>query len=174
MKPRRSVETSGPSGAASGRSIPVRLVRTFAGALAWGLLMVLCAVVSLWLRNRLETLHLGKICAVFFAGGVLAWPVALGFAHILRGRRSEARFAAAFVLLAVGTIGSTAFVFAMEYRLFYAQWHQPFGTRVWMFQFFFTSLGAVYQFAVMGLGLYLPAGLPVLTAASLWLAQAPR
>jgi hypothetical protein len=59
----------------------------------------------------------------------------------------------------------------MDYRLFYAQWHRPFGTRIWAYQFIFTSAGAVYQFLVMGLRLYLPVGLPILAGTSLWLAR---
>lgn len=150
-------------------------VRLALGAVLWGIAMLLCALVSLYLRNRLETLHLGKIAAIYFAGGLLAWPLVVALTRLAaRGRRTETRFAAAFALLAFGTITMTAFLFAMDYRVFYAQWHQPFGTRIWMFQFLFTSLGASYQFAVMGLGLYLPAGLPVLAGASLWLARAAR
>ena len=160
-----------PGASSFGRAV----ARVILGAVAWGMLMMLCAVISLYLRNRLETLHLGKIAAIFFAGGVLAWPLVLALTRLLTRRRgSETRFAAAFALLSLGTIAMTAFLFAMDYRLFYAQWHQPFGTRTWMFQFLFTALGASYQFTVMGLGLYLPAGLPVLAGASLWLARTAR
>ena len=48
----------------------------------------------------------------------------------------------------------TAFLFAMDYRLFYSRWHAPFGTIVWAFQFVFTSASAVYQFAVLGMRLF--------------------
>lgn len=144
----------------------------FGGSVAWGLLMAACAFVSLAMQGRAQTVHLEKILLIFFAGGLLAWIVVLPMARLLTRRRSaETRFAAHFALLSLGTIAATAFLFAMDYRLFYAQWHQPFGTRIWAYQFVFTSAGAVYQFLVMGLRLYLPVGLPVLAGASLWLAR---
>lgn len=145
------------------------------GAVGWGLLMAACALVSLLLHERWQTFHLAKLLALYFCGGVAAWPIVLPLARWLTRRHAaETRFAAHFVLLGVGTIAMTAFLFAMQYRLFYAQWHQPFGTRIWVYQFVFTSAGAVYQFAVMGLSLYLPVGLPLLAGASLWLAKTMR
>ncbi|AOF90271.1 hypothetical protein [Sinorhizobium sp. RAC02] len=142
------------------------------GSVAWGLLMAACAFVSLAMQGRAQTFHLAMILLIFFAGGVLAWIVVLPMARLLTRRRSaETRFAAHFALLSLGTVVATAFLFAMDYRLFYAQWHQPFGTRIWAYQFVFTSAGAVYQFLVMGLRLYLPVGLPILAGASLWLAR---
>jgi hypothetical protein len=144
----------------------------FGGSVAWGLLMAACAFVSLVMQGRAETFHVDKILLIFFAGGLLAWIVVLPMARLLTRRRSaETRFAAHFALLSLGTIAATAFLFAMDYRLFYAQWHQPFGTRIWAYQFVFTSAGAAYQFLVMGLRLYLPVGLPILAGASLWLAR---
>ncbi len=145
------------------------------GAVVWGLLMAASALVSLYVRNRLETAHLGQLLALYLAGGVLAWPFVVFTARLVsRNARLETRFAACLVLLAVGTIAMTAFLFAMDYRLFYSQWHQPLLTKTGMRQVFGTSASAVYQFAVMGLGLYLPVGLPLLAAVSLWLAKAMR
>jgi len=146
------------------------------GAVVWGLLMAACALASLFMHERWQTFHLQKLLLLYFAGGAVAWPVALTLARWLTRRHAaaETRFAAHFVLLGVGTIAMTAAVFALQYRLFYAQWHQPFGTRIWAYQFVFTAAGAVYQFAVMGLSLYLPVGLPVLAGASLWLAKTIR
>lgn len=141
------------------------------GAFAWGLVMTACAFVSLHMEGRDANFHLEKLLLIYFAGGLFAWPIALPLARLLTRRRgTESRFSAHFVLLSLGTIATTAFFFAMEYRLFYARWHQPFGTRIWVYQFVFTSIGAAYQFLVMGLRLYLPVGLPLLAGASLWLA----
>ena len=146
------------------------------GALAWGASMTACAYLSLVLEGRAGSFHLAKLLLIYFAGGLFAWPLALAAARLVTRRRSvETRFAAHFVLLSLGTIGMTALLFALDYRSFYAQWHQPFGTRIWLFQFAFTTAGAVYQFLVMGLRLYLPVGLPLLAGVSLWLAHAmPR
>ncbi|MFD1326571.1 hypothetical protein [Mycoplana ramosa] len=163
-----------PNGA---NTIPIfpPLTRLLAGAVGWGALMSLSAIVSLYRRNHLETLHLMELAVLFFAGGLLAWPFIVPTARLLsRYGRVETRFAACFVLLALGTIAMTAFLFAMDYRLFYAQWHHPILSRMGIRQFVGTSASGVYQFAVMGLGLYLPAGLPVLAGVSLWLAKAMR
>jgi hypothetical protein len=142
------------------------------GALCWGVAMAMCAYISLLTHDRLPSFHLRQLLVIYCAGGTVAWPILLPMARFLSRRRGiEARFAAHFVLLSVGTVAITALAFALDYRLFYAQWHEPFGTVVWAFQFAFTTAGAVYQFLVMGLGLYLPVGLPVLAGASLWLAR---
>lgn len=134
--------------------------------------MALSALVALYLRNRLETFNLSLILGIFFAGGAVAWPLALFFSRLAAtGRTADARFAAAFLSLTVCTVLGTAFLFAMQYRIFYAQWHAPFGTVTWAFQFVFTTAGAFYQFAVMGLGLFLPLGLAALLAMALWLVR---
>lgn len=145
------------------------------GALGWGALMAAGAFVSLTLQGRAENFQLLRILAIYFAGGAAAWPIALPLARALtRSRPLETRFAAHFALLSCGTIAVTAFFFALDYRLFYAQWHHPPGTRIWLYQFVFTIAGAVYQFLVMGLSLYLPVGLPVVAGASLWLSRSKR
>lgn len=169
-----------PASATAGRNAPPghgivpvlpSLALCLGGALAWGVLMTACAFLSLQMEGRAANFHLAKLLLIYFAGGLFAWPIALPLARLLTRRRSvETRFAAHFVLLSLGTVFLTAFFFAMDYRLFYARWHQPFGTRIWAYQFVFTSVGATYQFLVMGLRLYLPVGLPVLAGASLWLA----
>lgn len=154
-------------------SLPT-LRETLVGAPIWGLVMALSALVALYLRNGAETSHLNSILLLFFAGGLVSWPFALllgRFGAIGRGR--ETRFAAFFLCLTVCTIAATAFIFAMDYRIFYARWHAPFGSRTWAYQFTFTSASAVYQFVVMGIRLYLPLGFAALGLASLWLAARP-
>ena len=170
--------TAGRDAPFGGTRVPIfpSLALCLGGAVAWGLLMAACAFLSLHMEGRDANFHLEKLLLIYFAGGFCAWVIAVPFARLLtRKRGTETRFAAHFALLSLGTVALTAFFFAMDYRLFYARWHQPFGTRVWAFQFVFTSAGAVYQFLVMGLRLYLPVGLPILAGASLWLARAmPR
>lgn len=147
------------------------LARHVAGAVCWGLAMTGCAFASLVLEGRWQTFHLGELMLVYFSGGFGAWLLALPVARLLTRRHGiETRFAGHFALLGLGTVAVTAFVFALDYRVFYARWHQPFGTRIWAYQFAFTIAGAAYQFLVMGLRLYLPAGLPLLAGVSLWLA----
>ncbi|MCV9960527.1 hypothetical protein OIU34_01345 [Pararhizobium sp. BT-229] len=146
----------------------------FFGGPLWGLMMAISALVALYLRNGAETSHLFGILVLFFCGGLVSWPCALflaRFGAMDRGR--ETRFAAFFVCLTICTIAGTAFLFAMDYRLFYTRWHAPFGTRTWAYQFTFTSASAVYQFVVMGIRLYLPLGFAALGLTSLWLACRP-
>jgi hypothetical protein len=147
----------------------------FGGALFWGLQMLVSALISLYMRNGLQTSHLLDLAILYFAGGLLAWPFLLPSARFFaHGRPVETRFAAFFLALTTGTILMTAFLFAMDYRIFYSQWHAPFMSRIWMFQFVFTGASAVYQFCVLGLGLFLPAGLVCLVATSLCLAKRMR
>lgn len=142
------------------------------GAPAWGAAMAFSALAGLFLRFRLETSHLPALLLLYFAGGLVAWIVALPLARPFMGHRLvERRFAAMFLALTVATVLVTAGFFALDYRSFYAQWHAPFGTRVWAFQFVFTSASAAYQFLVLGLRLYLPFGLMLLVGASLYLAK---
>jgi hypothetical protein len=73
--------------------------------------------------------------------------------------------------LATVTIGLTALAYAIQYRLYYSEWHDdPFTIR-WIFEVGFTTLAAMYQFAVMGMSLFLPLGLVALLAAGLWFAR---
>ena len=142
------------------------------GAPIWGAMMALSALAALYLRNGAETSHFYSILLLFFLGGLIAWPFALVLGRFFaQGRASETRFAAFFLCLTVCTIAATAFLFALDYRSFYARWHAPAGTLTWLYQFGFTSAGAVYQFIVMGIRLYLPVGFAVLAAASFWLAR---
>ena len=146
-----------------------------AGAPLWGAAMALSALTGLYLRLRLETGHLPMVLALFFAGGLLGWAVALPLLRsLIRRWSTERRFAAVLLVLTCATIFATAGLFALQYRIFYAQWHAAFGSRIWVYQFVFTTAGAVYQFLVMGLRLYLPVGLVLLMAASLFLARRMR
>lgn len=141
----------------------------------WGLAMSLCALASLFLYGRAGTGHSVSVLTLYFFGGMLAFPISVFLSRALAfGRRAETRFAGTFLCLTLLTIGMTAFLFAMQYRLFFARWHAPFATRIWFYQFAFTSAGAVYQFIVMGVRLYMPIGLPALLGMSLWLTRERR
>lgn len=141
----------------------------------WGALMALSALTALYLRNGAETSHIYGILALYFRGGLFAWPIAIVISNACAlGRAAETRFAAYFLALTLCTIALTAVLFALHYRSFYARWHAPPGTRIWFYQFAFTSAGAIYQFVVMGVRLFLPVGFLCLGAASLWLAWRSR
>ncbi len=147
----------------------------FAGALVWGALMAATLAVSLYGIGRPASGHAPALFGIYFAGGALGWLLALPLIRFFSfRRRPETRFAAALLFLSCGTMGATALLFALQYRMFYAQWHAPFGTVIWAFQFVFTSASAVYQFTALGSRHYLPLGVALLVAASLWLARRNR
>jgi hypothetical protein len=147
----------------------------FAGAVLWGTQMLASAMAALCFRNGMETAHLRDLALLYFTGGLLAWPFILPLGRFLAHRRSpETRFAAFFLTLAAGTILMTAFLFAMDYRVFYSAWHASFGSLTWVFQFVFTGASAVYQFAVLGIRLFLPLGLLCLFGTSVALAKRMR
>lgn len=150
-------------------------LKLLGGSICWGAAMSASALATLYLRNGLLTSHLTALTLVYFFGGMLAWPIGVPLARQFAGHRPpSARFAVFFLVLLLGTATMTAFLFAMDYRWFYARWHASFGSLVWVFQLLFTGASAVYQFAVLGLSLFLPFGLLCLTVVSAYLARQMR
>lgn len=142
------------------------------GSLGWGLAMAASAALTLRLRTDWQSAELGQVLLLYFFSAVIAFLPALLLGRIIGyGRPFGARFAANFLTLAILTVGLTALLFALDYRTYYAQWHGHDLSLLWAFQFVFTVLAAVYQFAVVGLGLYLPLGGLALLAASFMLAK---
>ncbi|MGJ8570777.1 MAG: hypothetical protein ACSHXI_08760 [Hoeflea sp.] len=139
------------------------------GAIAWGAAMAISAQAWLWLSVAALTSHYWSLNAIAFAGAALAWPFSLAaFRFIAFQRARETAFAAAFICLTIFTIGITSAIFAVIFRSYYAQWHgEPF-TKLWLVQLVFTIASALYQFAVLGIRLYLPLGVLFLFGAS-WL-----
>ena len=139
------------------------------GATAWGAAMAISAQAWLWLSVAALTSHYWSLTAMAFFGAAIAWPFALAAFRFLAFRRArEAAFAAAFICLTVFTIAVTSVIFAAILRTYYAQWHgEPF-TKLWVAQLVFTTASALYQFAVLGIRLYLPLGVIFLFGAS-WL-----
>jgi len=163
------------SATARTRSVASYCLEVFRGAIGWGMAMSASALTALYLRNGLLTSHVTALTLVYFFGGALSWPILVPLARrFTRYRPTSARFAAFFLVLAIGTAAMTAFLFAMDYRWFYSRWHAPFGSLIWTFQFLFTGASAIYQFAVLGLTLFLPLGLLCLIAVSAYLARQVR
>jgi hypothetical protein len=151
------------------------LAGLFAGALAWAVAMDAAALLGIYLRNRLETPHLATLLLIFFLGACPGWITAVVLCRVTFPRLKRVpRPAAAFLLLTGATVAWTAIAFAMQYRLFYSQWHDPPTTVRGIYQFTFTTAAAVYQFLVLGTPLYLPAGILCLAAASLLIARRKR
>ncbi len=145
------------------------------GAVLWAVAMAASGAISVWRLDWQDEAALARVALLFFLGGVLAYPPAVLAARVLtRDRPPETRFSAMLVGLAAGTIGATALLFGLFYRVYYSHWHGEAFTIVWIFQFAFTVAAAVYHFLVLGLRMYLPVGLPALFAFSLWQARCRR
>ncbi len=134
--------------------------------------MALSAQAALWISIAGQTGHFWALSALCFSGGVIAWPFALFAVRLtVPDRSAEVVFGAALVFLSVSTISVTAGIFAILYRAYYAQWHGDPFTWLWVIQFVFTTASALYQFAVIGLRLYLPVGFIFLLLAAFLLAR---
>ncbi|WP_187971848.1 hypothetical protein [Aquibium microcysteis] len=158
-----------------GRRTRIRpALRLLAGSIAWSLAIVASCAASLLARAWQNADAQAAVILLFWFGALLAYAPAVLLADRFGGHRAETRFAAAMVLLAGATIGITAFLFGLWYRLYYAHWHEPALTIGWIFQFIFTVAAACYHFLVLGLRMYLPVGLPALLAFSLVLARTRR
>ncbi len=153
----------------------LRISRLLIGSIAWGGIMSASAAVAVWQRGWQNETAILSVAALFALGGLVSYlPAILAAGFVSRRSRSDTRFAAFLVTLAVATIGATALLFAMHYRLYYSSWHEPALTIGWIFQFVFTSAVAIYHFAVLGVRMFLPIGLPALLAVSLWRAVGAR
>lgn len=130
------------------------------------------AQATLWMAIGAETFNYWKVAALCLFGGAAAWPLSLYFIRFCAlGRSAEVWFSAAILFLSTGTIAVTGILFALDYRIFYAQWHALPLSKLWLIQFVFTTLAALYQFAVIGLRLYLPVGAIALVVTALFLAR---
>lgn len=145
------------------------------GGVVWALAMAATASLGLYGEGWQNVEKARAVLVIYMAGAFVSFPLALwGATFASLGRSREVAFAAAFLALATLTIGITAAVYALDYRHYYVQWHADPFTAPWTLQFVFTVGGALYQFAVLGLRLYVPLGLAALFAASLWFALRAR
>ncbi|WEX11659.1 hypothetical protein [Chelativorans sp. AA-79] len=169
-----------PAIAGPGRLLGGRLRRAVpspraasAGAFLWSVLMAGGAYwgVAHWANPS----HILTVLLIYAAGAAAAFPLAMFMTEAVAGEKMPTqRFASAFLLLALTTVGVTALLFAVIYRAYYAHWHEEAFSPVWVLQFAGTVLSAFYQFAVLGLRLYFPYGLIGLFAVSLWFAVRAR
>ncbi|MGX5800119.1 hypothetical protein ACWGS9_02620 [Bradyrhizobium sp. Arg314] len=145
------------------------------GTLLWGMAMGASALTNLLLAAWETPDRVRFVALPYVLGSVLAFPVGLTLARLVsRDRHWETAFAAAFVSLLAMTLAFTGGLFALQYRSCYAEWHAPAFTPTWAFEFAFTMLTALYQFAVLGVRLYFPLGFAALVAASIWFARQRR
>jgi len=145
------------------------------GATIWGVCMGASAALRLTFEGWQTTESVREVVLLYAAGGAVGFVPGFMAAALLAGRRGpETRFAAFAVAMLFATIGFTTTIYAFQYRIYYAQWHDPVFTITWIIQFVFTTGGAVFQFVVTGMRLYFPIGFVALLAASLWFALRRR
>lgn len=145
------------------------------GAVMWGAAMAAGAYANLLLGAWATPAKLQFVAVLFAVGGALAFPLGLFLARFLsEGRRAEASFAAALLCFAAATVAVTAALYALQYRSYYSAWHAEAFSVTWIFQLVFTTLAALYQFAVLGVRLFFPFGFVALFAAAFWFARRPR
>jgi hypothetical protein len=149
------------------KSTPTRGAQSILQSFAWALAMMASAALNLYLLDRSVEKNTQLLVLFFGLGAFIAFPIAkmsLRFVP-LRWREGQ-RFAFTFLTLLFLTIGVTAFIFGLHFRIYFAQWHDDSLSVRLVFETVFTILSAVYQFFVLGLRLYLPFGLIALLGAS--------
>lgn len=145
------------------------------GSVLWAFAMAASALISISSLDWETGEKVRQVAMVFALGGALSFPAGLFAARFMAlGRSRETAIAAAFLGFGLTTVAITGLVFAFDYRAYYAEWHSDVGSYVWFLQFTYTTLGALYQFAVLGLRLLFPVGFLALLAVSVWFARLPR
>ncbi len=145
------------------------------GSLAWALAMAASFQLSVHLFGRATSSHDLALTLIYAAGGLLGWLIALPLIHVVEKRGGPQTVLAAWLLLlGVVTVGAISGIYALQYRTFYAHWHAPFPSRIWVYQQIFTTASALYQFAVLGLRHLLPTGLAMLLVLSMVMARRSR
>ncbi|ADZ70017.1 hypothetical protein [Polymorphum gilvum] len=135
----------------------------------WALAMAGLAAGHLWWAEQGLTARTLAIVLLFAAGGLLgsfvAW-IAAAVVACLR-RHPSARFAAMVLSLGIGTVATTALLFFLQFRAYYAQWHDATLSKAWIVETLMTGATAAYLFGIEGMRILLPWGLPLLLLAAL-------
>lgn len=134
---------------------------------AWATIMAASAGINLTMLHQPLELRTRAVLVFFWLGGFTAFGLTSSVMRQMPiGWRPGQRFSAALIMLGITTIGLTGLIFAMHFRLYFAQWHDDHLSMRFLFETVFTMLSAVYQFLVLGVRLYLPFGFIALLGAS--------
>ncbi|MGH6762861.1 MAG: hypothetical protein ACRECW_14875 [Phyllobacterium sp.] len=144
-----------------------------AGSIFWAALMAASATLVLTLWNWRSPDQVNLIIALYFIGGLLAWPLAVFMLKFTAPHRSrETAFTSAFIFFSLSTIATTTALFIVQFQMFRMSLHDHHtllnAKTVW------SVAMTVYQFAVIGMRLYLPFGLFVVLGASWWYAKSTK
>jgi len=144
----------------------------FLNSVVYGLVIGFCIWATLMLREQNAGARLIAVVMMFSAGAMLgAWFALVATWIVARGWFANLRPLIMVLALTGGTVGLTAFLHFLQFRLYFAEWHEPSLTKIWLYQMAFTGFGAVGVFIMVGLRLYLPFALPVMLIAAWWFSR---
>ena len=104
----------------------------------------------------------------FATASLIAGFLTLWFAQAFTNEKPPlAQFAFFFAALCILTVGITALIFAIHFRLSFPQWSAPLFSFKWLERTFFTMMSASYLFSVVGFRLLMPWGLVALSVVSI-------
>jgi hypothetical protein len=149
----------------------------YASLLPWLFWTLVCGTASLlalvYSRGWVLSEQTVTVASFYALGATLAFWPSLYLARLFSTKSGKLRLFWLIFFLASGTIFFTAILFALQFRLYFAQWHHPAFSKVWFWQQFFTAGSSVYTYFVIGLRLYLPIGIVGLAVTSWWLNRQP-
>lgn len=120
----------------------------------WSALICVMIALPLYLKGHRSNEDMQIIVFICAFGGAVAALITRLFSRFFTWQRvKSARFAATLVLLSSTSVLSTAFLFSLQYRIYFAQWHQSTFSVGWFFQFVFTGAYSVYLYASTALHL---------------------
>jgi hypothetical protein len=152
------------------RALPSAAVAV-AGSCLWALAMAGSTYLELLRAGWQLPERIAWVVCIVAAGAAMAFAPAFTLAGVLAGSRGRTvRLAAALLSFGGLTVCVTAALYALQYRSYYAAFHDPVFTVTWGVQQAFTTAGALYQFAVSGVRLYMPVGLAAMFVTGLWFA----
>jgi len=144
--------------------------RAATASLGCAVLAGLLTVLTLrWQYGWSDTGQIGLVSSIFGAGAGIGFAAALLVTSLaMPHARRRWRIAVTILLAVLAVLGTTYFIFFLEHRSYYSQWHAAALTRLWFWQQFFTALGGAAQFAVMGIRYFGIGALILIAAASWW------
>jgi hypothetical protein len=147
------------------------LLEALMGALTWAALVPVSLLAGgAWQRGDLHPEWL-RLCLMSAMASAIALPLALWALRIFPHKGGTRGFALAFLVVAILTLGLSALLFALDFWLYFSQWHAETFSKIWFLQFIFTFASAVYQFMVSGLRMHVPFGVLLLFPAAFFLAR---
>ncbi|MEM8811651.1 MAG: hypothetical protein AAGF59_03465 [Pseudomonadota bacterium] len=118
-------------------------------------------------RDQVVDGRIATIAVVFLVGSLPGLLTAWLIVALLGSRGNwSARFSLALIAIMVCVPLATAFIFFLQYRIYFSAWHDPAFTEVWIWQILFTGATAVYLFVVSAIPFILPLGLLLIVAAA--------